>query len=191
MKIMGVGTLIILFICTACQRRPQMGEQPKYQAYEANEFFPNGSAMRPLPANTIAQGQLRANQPFFTGMRDGYLIAEVPIQITYSVITRGRQQYNIYCSVCHGLSGNGDGMIVQRGFPSPPSFHSERLRFAPAGHFFYVITHGYGLMFSYAARVSPQDRWAIVAYIRALQLSQHTRISDVPSSEQRNLNAMP
>ena len=96
------------------------------------------------------------------------------------LLARGQERYGIYCSPCHGLSGNGDGMIVRRGFPAPPSYHSARLRAAPAKHFFDVITNGYGVMYSYAARVEPRDRWAIVAYIRALQESRNAKLADIP-----------
>jgi mono/diheme cytochrome c family protein len=110
-----------------------------------------------------------------------------PFPVTRATLDRGRQRYNIYCMPCHGLAGYGDGMVVQRGFSPPPSFHNDRLRQAPVGHFVDVITNGYGAMYSYAARVGPADRWAITAYIRALQLSQHASVADVPPDELQKL----
>jgi mono/diheme cytochrome c family protein len=106
-------------------------------------------------------------------------------------LERGRERYDIFCSVCHGRTGEGNGMIVQRGFPPPPSYHIDRLREAPAGHFFHVITHGYGVMYSYATHVPPADRWAIAAYIRALQLSQHATIEEMPLDQRAKLGIQP
>jgi mono/diheme cytochrome c family protein len=173
--------------CAGC--KPQMGDQPRYEAYEASDFFPDGAAMRPLPAHTVARGHLQADEIFFTGMRNGKLVAEIPGQITTAMIERGRGRFNIHCAVCHGLTGAGDGIIVQRGFPTPPSFHTDRLRAAPAGHFFDVMTRGYGVMYPYASRVPPEDRWAIVAYVRAIQLSQNATLADVPVAERGRLEA--
>jgi len=115
------------------------------------------------------------------------LVDEFPFPVTHEVLDRGRERFNIYCSPCHGMSGDGDGMIVQRGFRRPPSLHVDRLRTAPAGHFFDVITNGFGVMYPYDYRVEPSDRWAIAAYIRALQLSRRVSIADVPTEEQRKL----
>jgi mono/diheme cytochrome c family protein len=111
-----------------------------------------------------------------------------PAPVTLGQLRKGQERFNIYCSVCHGITGVGDGMIVQRGFPRPPSFHEQRLRDAPEGHFFHVITHGYGAMYSYASRVEPAERWAIIAYIRALQLTRNARIDDVPPEERAHLS---
>jgi cytochrome c553 len=180
--------LCVIAACLTCAScKPQMGDQPRYEAYEASDFFADGAAMRPLPLHTVARGQLHADEVFFTGMCNGKLVAEIPGKITTAMIERGRERFNIHCSVCHGFSGAGDGMIVQRGFPTPPSFHSDRLRAAPVGHFFDVMTRGYGVMYPYASRVSPGDRWAIAAYVRAIQLSQHATLGDVPAAEQSQL----
>ena len=184
----SLGWLCVAVACvTSGSCKPQMGDQPKYEAYEASDFFPDGAAMRPLPVHTVARGQLHADEVFFTGMRNGKLVAEIPGRITTAMIERGRERFNIHCAVCHGFTGTGDGMIVQRGFPLPPSFHSERLRAAPAGHFFDVMTRGYGVMYPYVSRVSPEDRWAIVAYVRAIQLSQNATLADVPEAERGKL----
>lgn len=146
-----------------------MTKQNRYSTYSAAALFRNGTEAQPLPVGVVAQGDLgRAIESTKPPRADPQLLA------------RGRERYDIYCSPCHGLSGKGDGMIVHRGFPAPPSYHIPRLRAAPAQHFFDVITNGYGIMYSYAARVEPRDRWAIVAYIRALQESQNAKVADVP-----------
>ena len=123
--------------------RPQMGSQPKYEAYEHSDFFADGSTMRPLPAHTLGRGQLDAEDAYHTGLQtDGRLVNVFPERVTPALVSRGREQFEIYCAVCHGLTGDGDGMIVQRGFPRPPTFHSDRLRGAPVGHFVDVINRG-------------------------------------------------
>ena len=146
-----------------------MTQQNRYGTYTAAGLFADGTEAQALPAGVVALGDLdRADQ------------AEKPPAVDAELLARGRQRYDIYCSPCHGLSGNGDGMVVRRGFPAPPSYRSERLRAAPARHFFDVITNGYGVMYSYASRVEPHDRWAITAYIRALQESQDAKLADAP-----------
>jgi hypothetical protein len=130
---------------------------------------------------------LRLDELMFTGRENGVVADKFPFPITQADLDRGRERYNVYCTPCHDYSGTGRGMIVQRGFPQPPSYHIERLRDAPAGHFFEVMTNGFGAMYSYAARVEPADRWRIAAYIRVLQLSRNAKIDDVPESERANL----
>ncbi len=144
-------------------------------------------ASRPLVEHTVARGHLDADQAFYSGKIGTNLVTTFPIPITREVLERGRERFDIYCSPCHGRTGEGNGMIVQRGFPPPPSYHIDRLRQAPAGHFFDVITQGYGIMYSYAARVEPSDRWAIAAYIRALQKSHDANLGDVPPQERAQL----
>lgn len=117
----------------------------------------------------------------------GATMTKFPFPVTKVVLERGKERYEVYCAPCHGKTGAGDGMIVRRGFPLPPTYHQQRLREAPVGHFFDVITNGYGAMYPYAGKVEPEDRWAIIAYIRALQLSQNAKISDVPESERKNI----
>ncbi|MDA9408121.1 c-type cytochrome [Bradyrhizobium sp. CCBAU 45384] len=151
-----------------------MTQQKRYGTLSRAALFENGSEAQPLPEGVVAQGDVeRKNR---TQQRP---------HISAGLLARGRERYDIYCSPCHGLSGQGDGMIVQRGFPAPPSYHSSRLRAAPAAHFFDVITNGHGVMFSYAARIDPSDRWAIVAYIRALQESQGANVADTPELRTR------
>ena len=169
-----------------CGCRQEMFDQPKANPLRASEFFPDGAASRPLPPRTIARGFLNEDEALYSGAIGTNLVTEFPFGITRETLERGRERFEIYCAACHGRSGEGNGMIVQRGFPSPPSYHTERLRNAPVGHFYDVMTRGYGLMYPQASRVSPVDRWAITAYIRALQLSHSARLADV-SSEQRAL----
>lgn len=164
--------------------RQDMYNQPRYKPLAQSEFFPDGAASRTPPAHTIARDQLREDTVFFTGAgEDGKLAAALPVPVTAELLKRGQERYGIYCAVCHGAAGEGNGMIVRRGFPAPQSYHSDRLRNVPPGYFYYVITHGYGVMYSYASRVPAEDRWAIVAYIKALQLSHHAEMDDVPPAE--------
>ena len=168
--------------------RLDMHVQPKYLPYEPTDFFGDGRSERPVIPGTVARGHLHDDELFYTGEENGVTADKFPFPITQADIERGRQRFNIYCTPCHDYTGNGQGMIVQRGFPPPPSFHIQSLRDAPAGHFFQVITNGYGVMYSYAARVEPADRWRIVAYIRALQLSEHAAVTDVPDADRSKLS---
>jgi hypothetical protein len=167
--------------------RLDMHTQPKYKSDDPSTFFPDGRANRPEVTDTVARGHLRSDELLYTGRVNGVVAEQFPFPITRQVLERGRARYNIYCSPCHDYTGSGRGMIVQRGFPPPPSYHLDRLRRAPAGHFFEVMTDGYGAMYSYAGRITPEDRWAIVAYIRALQRSQHATLDDVPAAERGQL----
>jgi mono/diheme cytochrome c family protein len=186
-RLTQLSALFFALILCACE--PPMGQQPKYTAYAPSDFFPDGAAMRPIPDHTIARGQLSAGDTYHTGMQGDQLTAEFPEPVTPALLAHGREQFEIFCAVCHGLTGAGDGMIVQRGFPTPPTFHSERLRQAPVGHFVDVIHRGYGVMYPYGSRVPAPERWAITAYIRALQLSQHATLADVPADEITKLEA--
>lgn len=156
---------------TAC--RQDMHNQPKYKPFAATTFFDDGRSERPTIDDTVARGQLHLDAARYTGKVDGKDINFFPIQITHADLERGQERFNIYCSPCHGRLGNGHGMIVARGLRQPPSYHDPRLVNAPVGHFFDVMTNGYGAMYSYASRVAVDDRWRIAAYIRALQLSQN------------------
>ena len=169
--------------------RNDMHVQPRYNPLDSSDFFDDGRAARPEVPGTVARGQLRTDRYFYAGKVNGVPVSAFPFPVTRQVLERGRERYNIYCTPCHGYTGEGRGMIVQRGFPQPPSYHTDRLRQAPVGHLYDVITNGYGAMYSYAARISPEDRWAIVAYIRALQLSQHATVDDVPEAERTKLLA--
>jgi mono/diheme cytochrome c family protein len=151
-----------------------MTQQNKYTTYSPAELWPDGTSARPLPAHVVAQGDLA---------RDNDARNAPPA--TTALLARGRERFDIYCSPCHGLGGQGDGMVVQRGFPRPPSYLEPRLLAAPASIFYDAITKGYGVMFSYASQVEPRDRWAIAAYIRALQLSQHATLADAPEAREK------
>ena len=168
-----------------------MYDQPRYEPLEASEFFADGGSARPLVEGTIPRGWLREDEALYTGKLNGEFVSKLPVPVDRQLFERGRERFNIYCSVCHSRTGDGDGMIVRRGFRKPPSLvTTERLLEAPAGHFFDVMTNGFGAMPSYASRVSPEDRWAIVAYIRALQLGQNGRIEDAPEEERKALQSL-
>ena len=169
--------------------RQDMHDAPRYEPLEATTFFTNGQASRTPVANTVARGQLREDDHLYQGKIDGQLTDVFPMPVTAEVMERGRERFNVFCSPCHGRTGQGNGMVVQRGFRAPPSFHDERLRTAPAGYFFDVMTHGFGAMSDYAAQVPVADRWAIAAYIRALQFSQRATVDDVPADRRGALDA--
>lgn len=178
--------LVSAFLLAGCRR--DMFEQPSEKPLEKSDFFrDNQMASRPLVPHTVARGHLDDDEAFYTGKVGTNLVTDFPMPVTHQVLQRGRERFEIYCAPCHGRTGDGNGMVPQRGFPAPPSYHIDRLRQAPVGHFVDVITHGYGVMYPYAARVEPADRWAIAAYIRVLQLSHDARISDVPDSERAAL----
>ena len=175
----SLAVAVASFALGAC--RQDMHDQPKYKPQRVSDFFADGRAGRPEVEGTIARGTLNEDEPFYTGKdAKGGDITEFPIAIDKAVLLRGQQRYDIYCAPCHGRIGNGRGMIVRRGFKQPPSYHIDRLRNAPAGHFYDVISNGYGAMLNYASQVQPRDRWAITAYIRALQFSQNATIADLP-----------
>jgi hypothetical protein len=167
--------------------RNEMHDQPRFETFERSPFFPDGMSARPQIAGTVAQGQLYEDALLYRGRVNGQHATEFPSPVTREMIVRGQDRFNIYCAPCHSKLGDGEGMIVQRGFRKPPSFHIDRLRAAPVGHYFDVITNGFGAMTDYASRVAPADRWAIIAYIRALQLSQNARLEDVPPGQRGNI----
>jgi mono/diheme cytochrome c family protein len=168
--------------------RQDMHDQPKYIPLRPSSFFSDGRSARPIPENTIARGHLDEDRAFYTG-RDasGKLVTEFPIPVTKELLLRGQDRFNVYCTPCHDQTGSGNGMVPQRGFRHPPSYHTDRLRQMPVGHFFDVITNGLGAMQDYSAQVQPKDRWAIAAYIRVLQLSQTATINDVPDAARAQL----
>jgi mono/diheme cytochrome c family protein len=170
-----------LVVVAGC--RQDMHNQPKYRGLRPSVFFADGSSARPTVEGTVARGTLQEDQAFFTGKVDKATVKELPFAIDAHVLDRGQERFAIYCSPCHDATGSGRGMVVQRGYRQPPSFHTDRLRQADAGHFFDVITNGFGVMPDYKVQIAPRDRWAIVAYIRALQLSQHAAAADVPGGD--------
>jgi len=168
-----------------------MWVQQKYLSQQSSSFFPDNSSARPLIPGTIARGHLELNTPFFTGYdSSGKLLTEIPLPVTRQLIERGQDRFKIFCTPCHGQLGDGKGMVAQRGFSlrrPVASYHTDRLRRMPIGHFFDVMTHGYGAMFSYASRIEPQDRWAIASYIRVLQFSQHAPPTAVPPEQMKDI----
>ncbi|HJU71474.1 MAG TPA: cytochrome c [Paucimonas sp.] len=189
---------LCLFLCAACEKAKQdMYDQPKYKPMAPSSLFADGSSARPLPPGSVphAQGPFAGTSSGRVGedavRRD--LVAlqakNMPYPVTRQLLLRGQERYSIYCLPCHSPAGDGDGLIARRGFPHPPTYHSDRLRQAPDRHLFDVITNGYGIMYSYADRVDAPDRWAIVAYIRALQLSQHAAVRDLPPDMRARLAA--
>jgi len=178
---------VLALLLAGC--RLDMHLQPKYLPYEPTDFFADGRSERQPVPGTVARGQLRVDELFYTGKENGVEANRFPFPITRADLERGRERYNVYCTPCHDYTGSGRGMIVQRGFPQPPSYHITRLREMPVGHFFQVMTNGFGAMYSYAARIEPADRWRIAAYIRVLQLSQNSKLQDVPEDERAKLAA--
>ncbi|MGI8495820.1 MAG: c-type cytochrome [Pyrinomonadaceae bacterium] len=189
--------ILAIYCLLAVGCRYDMQDQPRYKAYKKSDFFGDKKAMRQLPEGTVARGFLREDKAFYTGKKENAgaaasapsaapatdasgavtsfpdVIEKIPVPVTQQLLDRGEQRYKVFCIVCHGPVGNGDGMVVRRGYPKPPTYNDDRLRNAPDGHFFDVMTNGWGKMNSYASQVPPADRWAIVAYIRALQISQN------------------
>jgi mono/diheme cytochrome c family protein len=171
--------------------RQDMHDQPKYKPFHESDFFGDRRSARPLVEGTVARGMLREDTHLYAGKVDGALAETFPFPVTAEVLQRGRERYGIYCTPCHGLAGNGDGMIVSRGYRKPSSFHVDRLRAERPGYFFDVITNGFGAMPDYAAQIPVEDRWAIVGYVRALQLSQNATVADVPAEKRGELGAPP
>lgn len=190
--------VLAAFLATGC--RYDMQDQPRYKVYKQSDFFADNRASREPVAGTVAKGQLHDDKAFYTGKianpnpnaqvqtttdASGNTLVtsfpndidEFPVPVTKELIDRGQNRFNVYCIVCHGATGNADGMVVRRGFPKPPTYHDDRLRNAPVGHFFDVMTNGWGRMNSYAAQISPADRWAIVAYIRTMQMAQNPEMN--------------
>jgi mono/diheme cytochrome c family protein len=186
----GIWTCALALFAVGCRQR--MNDQPHFEPLEASSFFADGMSSRPLVEGTVARGHLRLDEQFYTGKVNGKLAEDLPAKAlenrtTEDLLLRGRERFDIFCAPCHGRLGNGDGMVVRRGFPRPPSYHIDRLRSAPLGHFFDVATNGFGRMPSYADQVPPEDRWAIVSYIRALQLSQNAPVSELPEEDRNAL----
>jgi mono/diheme cytochrome c family protein len=181
--------LLSLVALAGC--RHEMYDQPKYEPFEASSFFPDGESSRHLVPGTVARGQLRNDDHFYKGLVNGKPAETFPFPVDGPLLNRGRERFNIFCAPCHGQVGDGQGMIVKRGFSAPPTFHKQSLREDAVGHIFETITYGHGAMYPYGYRVAPRDRWAIIAYIRALQLSQHATLNDVPDDERARLEKEP
>ncbi len=178
-----IGICLLLVAC-----HTDMYEQAYYEPDEPSAFFADGRANRPPVPNTIAIGQYLSDPVLFTGRTsEGELATGLPMELSEELIRRGQNRYNIYCAPCHGLTGDGNGIIARRGPMLVTSLHDDRLRTVPEGYLFDVISNGLGRMYGYASRVEPEDRWAIVAYVRALQLSQNANPDDVPPEETQGL----
>jgi mono/diheme cytochrome c family protein len=181
-RIAAVSAFAAAGLLAGC--RQDMQDQPKFIPQRGTDFYTDGRSVRPQVENTVARGQLHQDAYYYTGLQDGKEGNAMPFPVTMEVLERGQERYNIYCTPCHSRVGNGAGMIVQRGYRPAGNFHTPRLLAAPLGHFFYVISNGYGAMPDYSAQVAPQDRWAIVAYIKALQLSQNAKPEDAAPGAQ-------
>lgn len=184
--------LAAMVLMLGCEKHMQdMYDQPRYKPLAASNLFEDGGASRsPVPGTEVhARGDFSGTSSGHSGVdgaaqwaRDESAMTN-PYPVTLELLKHGQQRFNIYCAPCHSPVGDGDGFVVRRGFPAPPSYHIDRLRNAPDRHFFEVMTQGYGVMYSYADRITPADRWAIVAYIRALQLSQHAATENLQSGD--------
>lgn len=166
-----------------------MAEQPSYRPLQKSDFFDDGRSARPIVEGTVARGHLRDDDALYTGKVGGAFVAVFPFPVTREVLERGRERYDIFCAPCHDRVGNGGGMVVLRGYPRPSSFHVDRLREAKVGYLYDVIASGFGRMPSYAAQVPPRDRWAIVSYMRALQLSHRMKAQDLPAADRAKLES--
>ena len=180
-QLVGCSAIAAALVLTGC--RQDMHNQPKFIAQRGTDFYADGRSSRPQVANTVARSQGPATTYFETGLQGGKEGDGLPVALTPAVMERGQERFNIYCTPCHSRVGNGAGMIVQRGYKPAGNFHTDRLRNAPLGHFFSVITNGYGAMPDYAAQLTVEDRWAVVAYVRALQLSQDAQPGDVENGQ--------
>jgi mono/diheme cytochrome c family protein len=175
----AVGALLL--VATAGCRQ-DMHNQPRLEPYETSRFFADGQASRLPPAGTVARGQLRSDDLLYRGLTPaGTATDRLPMPLTAKMLSRGRDQFQAFCSPCHGPAGSGRGMVVRRGYKQPPSFHEERLRTSPVGYFFDVMSNGFATMPSYASQIPVEERWAIAAYIRALQLSQNAHLVELPA----------
>jgi mono/diheme cytochrome c family protein len=181
-----LSSLCCLLFVSGC--RQDMHNQPKYRPLRPSPLFADGSSARPAIDGTVARGALQEDEAFFTGKVAGVAVRELPFKIEAADLDRGEERFNIFCTPCHDKTGNGKGMVVQRGYRQPPSFHIERLRQAEPGYIFDVMTKGFGVMPDYKAQIDPRDRWRIIAYVRALQLSQAGTAADIPGGDPEAAN---
>jgi len=181
-RLLVVAAALLLGAC-----RQDMHNQPKALPYRASSVFADGLSARPIVEGTVARGQLNDDELLYTGKVNGQDATEFPFAVTAEVMARGRERFDIFCSPCHDRAGSGEGMVVKRGYRQPPSFHIDRLRQSPVGHFFDVMTNGFGAMPDYRTQVPVTDRWAIAAYIRALQASANATLDAVPPDERNKL----
>lgn len=195
MKTKGMQSMLVLTAMLALSAitgcRQEMYDQPKYKDLRRSDFFADQRQARLPPEGTVARGSLGDDSRVFAGKSGNALVTEFPVRVDAALLARGRERYDIYCSPCHDRTGSGAGMVVRRGYRPPPSFHVDRLRNAPVGHFFDVMTNGFGAMPDYAAQIDVSDRWAIVAYVRALQLSQNAPVSAMAAADRERLANAP
>jgi hypothetical protein len=182
-RILMTACAAAFLLACGCQVRQDMADQPKYKPLAPSDFFNDARSERPLIENTVAHGSIDDDALFTSKDSNAF-----PLPLTPELMQRGKERYGIFCTPCHGIQGDGNGMVAMRGMKHPPTYHSERLRKIPNGYLFDVITNGYGAMLSYSAQVPPRDRWAIIAYIRALQLSRDAPVSELPSDLRNKLN---
>jgi mono/diheme cytochrome c family protein len=168
--------------------RQDMHDQPKFKPLARNAFYEDHRSARPRVPGTVARGHLREDDALHTGKVNGAAVSQLPVPLTEGLLRRGRERYEAFCAPCHGRTGRGDGMVTQRGFKKPSSYHVDRLREMPVGYYYDVITNGFGAMSDYSAQITVEDRWAVVAYVRALQLSQNARLEDVPADRRAELD---
>lgn len=193
-----LGVAVAASLALAGCRLPQkMADQPQFDPLEKSSFFPDGASSRPLVDGTVVSPRVEGslaqvgsgpNELFDTGREGGQFSDNFPLPLTTELMARGKERFEIYCTPCHGRAGEGNGMIVARGYKRPPSYHSDALRSRKNGYIFDVITNGFGVMPAYRSQVPPADRWAIVAYVRALQMSQNATIADVPGADRASLD---
>jgi hypothetical protein len=181
---LGVCAAMLALVTGGCQIRQDMADQPKNRPLSPSPFFEDGRSERPLIENTVARGSIKDDDLFVAKESNAF-----PLPLTPELLERGRERYKIFCTPCHGIQGDGNGMVSMRGMKHPPSYHDPRLRQVPNGYIYDVITNGFGGMLSYSAQIPPADRWAIVAYVRALQLSRNAPVSDLPPALRDKLNA--
>ena len=186
MRRLQVGGAVLL---AALGCRQDMHDQPKFKPLAQNDFYADQRAARPAVAGTIARGQLRDDSPLYTGKADGKFVELLPVPLTAALLDRGRERFTIYCTPCHGQTGRGDGMVVRRGYRRPVSFHTDRLRGERVGYYYDVMTNGFGAMPDYATQISVKDRWAIAAYVRALQLSQFMNAAELDPEARKQIGA--
>src|SRR5713226_8031451 len=182
--ICGIAAASCMMFLAGCDIRQDMANQPKAKALSPTDFFGDGRSERPLIENTVARGAIASDELNVPKDSNAF-----PLPLNQQLVERGENRYKIFCTPCHGLQGDGNGMITMRGMKRPPSFHIDRLRESPNGYFYDVVTNGFGVMNSYSAQVTPADRWAIVAYVRALQLSRNAPASELPAELREKLKS--
>jgi mono/diheme cytochrome c family protein len=176
-----INSSLLRFVCAAsllfagCSLKQDMALQPKNRPLSPSDFFTDGRSARPLVENTVARGSVAEDEMAATKESNAF-----PLQVNLELLQRGKDRFGVFCTPCHGLQGDGNGMVAMRGMKHPPSYHQDRLRQVPNGYIYDVITNGFGAMLGYSAQLPPRDRWAVVAYVRALQLSRNAKVSDLP-----------